>query len=71
MREVGQLTVQLKKGGDNMAKTVSIATRENAAKIVVDGNEISDVLSYKLEEGPRSATLTLEIAVTETIEVQK
>ncbi|GEM_PF-4954920 len=54
-----------------MAKTVSIATRENAAKIVVDGNEISDVLSYKLEEGPRSATLTLEIAVTETIEVQK
>jgi len=30
-----------------MAKSVIIQTQENAAKIIVDGNEISDVLSLR------------------------
>ncbi len=53
-----------------MAKKVLISTKENAAKIVVDGNEISDVLSYTLEETSRSATLKLEIAIMSEVEAQ-
>lgn len=53
-----------------MAQTVSIMTAENAAKIIVDGNEISDVLGYKLEEDGNSAVLTLKIAVTGMIEAR-
>lgn len=53
-----------------MAKSVVISTKENDAKIVVDGNEISDIISYNLFEDRSRRTLTLEIAVTDTIEVQ-
>ncbi len=55
-----------------MAKSVQITTRENAAKIVVDGNEISDVIAYTLEETAKGvAMLKLEIAITGEVEVRK
>lgn len=53
-----------------MARTISISAKDNAAKIIVDGNEISDVISYVLEETPKGATLKLEIAIMGEIEVQ-
>ena len=53
-----------------MAQTVSITTKENVAKIIVDGNEVSDVLSYRLEETENLATLTLKLAVKGKIEAQ-
>ncbi len=46
-----------------MAESVQITTRENAAKVVVDGNEISDVLEYELKENGQGAVLTLRILV--------
>lgn len=46
-----------------MAESVHITTRENAAKVVVDGNEISDVLEYELKENGQGAVLTLRILV--------
>ena len=46
-----------------MAESVQITTSENAAKIVVDGNEISDVLEYELKENSQGAVLTLRILV--------
>lgn len=51
-----------------MAKSVSIETRENAVKIIVDGNEINDVLSYVLSEDESGAVLTLRISITEEVE---
>lgn len=53
-----------------MAQTVLISTQQNAAKIIVDGNEINDVLEYHLEEGSGIASLTLKIAITGKIEAQ-
>lgn len=53
-----------------MAKKVSIKAKENAVEIIVDGNEINDVISYRLEEVPDAVTLTLKIAVIGTIEAQ-
>lgn len=53
-----------------MAESVQITTRENAAKIVVDGNEISDVLEYELKEDSQGAVLTLRICVRGTIEAR-
>lgn len=49
---------------------VQITTRENAAKVVVDGNEISDVLEYELKEDSQGAVLTLRICVRGTIEAR-
>ena len=60
----------MRKEGRILAKSVVISTKENAAKIVVDGNEISDIISYNLFEDRSRRALTLEIAVTDTIEVQ-
>ena len=55
-----------------MSKSVLISTKENAAKIVVDGNEIHDVLSYTLlERSGECAKLILEIALIDEIEVQR
>lgn len=54
-----------------MAASVYIHTKDNAAKIVVDGNEIDDVISYSLEESPKGSTLKLEIAIMGEIEVQR
>ena len=51
-----------------MAKSVIIQTRENAAKIIVDGVEINDVLSYTLHGDNNGARLTLEIAITDAAE---
>ena len=53
-----------------MAESIQITTRENAAKVVVDGNEISDVLEYKLKEDCKGAVLTLRIYVKGTIEAR-
>ena len=53
-----------------MAKSVQITTSENAAKIVVDGNEISDVLEYELKEDQEGTILTLKILVTGSIEAR-
>lgn len=52
-----------------MAKSVIIQTQENAAKIIVDGNEISDVLSYTLHEDSSGAKLMLEIAAADAVDV--
>lgn len=54
-----------------MAKSVIIRTQGNAAKIIVDGNEIGDVLSYVLREDYDNARLTLEIAITDAVEVRR
>lgn len=54
-----------------LATSVYIHTKDNAAEIVVDGNEINDVISYTLEESPNGSTLKLEIAITGEIEVQR
>ena len=48
-----------------MAKSVKIYIKENTAKIIVDGNEIHDVVSYELSENTDGAFLTLKIAVGE------
>ena len=48
-----------------MAKSVKIYTKQNIAKIIVDGNEIHDVVSYELSENRDGAFLTLKIAVGE------
>ena len=53
-----------------MAESVQITTRENAAKVVVDGNEISDVLEYELKENGQGAVLMLRIYVKGTIEAR-
>ena len=53
-----------------MAESIHITTRENAAKVVVDGNEISDVLEYELKENGQGAVLTLRICVRGTIEAR-
>ena len=53
-----------------MAEWVQITTRENAAKVVVDGNEISDILEYELKENGQGAVLTLRIYVKGTIEAR-
>ena len=53
-----------------MAKTIFICTKENTAQIIVDGNEISDVLSYELSENTQGARLKLELAVIGAIEAQ-
>lgn len=54
-----------------MAKSVSIQTKENAAKVIVDGNEISDVLSYSLTEDSKGAVLELRIAIMDSVSVQR
>lgn len=54
-----------------MAKSLYINTKENAAKIVIDGNEIGDVISYILLENSKEVTLTLKIVITGEIEVQR
>lgn len=51
-----------------MAKSVKIYTKENTAKIIVDGNEIHDVVSYELSENRDGAFLTLKVAITDTVE---
>lgn len=53
-----------------MAESVQITTSENAAKIVVDGNEISDVLEYELKEDQEGTILTLKILITGLIEAR-
>ena len=53
-----------------MAESVHITTRENAAKVVVDGNEISDVLEYELKEDQECTILTLKILITGSSEAQ-
>lgn len=54
-----------------MAQDISITTAGNSARVFIDGNEIADVLSYKLEETAKKSTLTLEIFITGKIEVQR
>ena len=55
-----------------MAKHVQISKKDNATKIVVDGSEISGVLSFQLiERVDEIAVLKLEIAIIEEIEVQR
>lgn len=54
-----------------MAKSISIATKENTAKIIVDGNEINDVLAYGLTEDSEGAVLELKIAITDSVSVQR
>lgn len=47
-----------------MAKKLLIETGENAAKIVVDGNELADVLSYSLKEDYEAGVvLTVSIQI--------
>ena len=53
-----------------MAESAQITTNKNAAKIVVDGNEISDVLEYELKEDQEGTILTLKILVTGSIEAR-
>lgn len=54
-----------------MAKTVRILTKENDAEVIVDGNKISDVISYELKEDPdRGPRLTVEIAIMDEVEVR-
>lgn len=54
-----------------MAKTVHILTKENAAEIIVDGNKISDVISYELKEDPNNGPrLTVEIAIMDEVEAR-
>lgn len=51
-----------------MAKAISISTQENAVKIVIDGNEINDVISYQLSDDGSCPRLTIEIAVMGEVE---
>ena len=53
-----------------MAKELKILAKDNAAKIIIDGNEIHDVISYKLTEDEKGAQLELVIAINE-VEVEK
>lgn len=46
-----------------MAKIVRILAKENIVKIIIDGNEIHDVVAYKLEEDKNGAFLTLTVPV--------
>lgn len=47
-----------------MSKAVQIDSKDNAVKIILDGNEIHDVISYALSENPHEVpTLTLKIAI--------
>ncbi|MEG1880393.1 MAG: hypothetical protein RR145_03645 [Oscillospiraceae bacterium] len=54
-----------------MAKSLYIGSNSNGCKIVVDGNEITDIMSYILEENATGATLTLVLSITDKIEVQQ
>lgn len=47
-----------------MAKTLEIITKENATKIVVDGNEISDVIECNLCKNNEGTILEIKIAIT-------
>ena len=57
-----------RKEGCEMAKSVSIKTEENATRIIIDGNEINDVVSYQLSESADSAFLEIKIAILGVIE---
>lgn len=52
-----------------MARSIEISTKENIVKIIIDGNEIHDVVSYKLSEDKDGAFLTLTVALTNAVEV--
>lgn len=54
-----------------MAKSISITTKENTAETIVDGNKISDVLSYGLTEDSQGAVLELKVAITDSVSVQR
>ena len=47
-----------------MARTFEITTEGNAAKIVVDGNEISDVIECNLRKNNEGTILEIKIAIT-------
>lgn len=53
-----------------IAKAVQISTKEGTTKIVVDGNELSDVISYELTEDCEGARLKLEILIMDSVEAQ-
>ena len=57
-------------GVNDIARTVQISTKEGAARIVVDGNELSDVISYELMENCEGARLKLEILIMDSVEAQ-
>lgn len=55
-----------------MAKTLEIQTEKDTAKLILDGNEIHDVLSYRLEEGTEQLpTLTVQVAITGGVAVRR
>lgn len=51
-----------------MAESLKIETKQNTVKIIVDGNEIHDVLSYFLEESNEERTLVLRVAIRGSVE---
>ena len=52
-----------------MAESLRIETKQNAAKLIVDGNEIRDVLEYRLEESAQKRVLTVSVAIKDSVEV--
>lgn len=54
-----------------MAKSVTISTFEKVAEVAIDGNKVSDVISYSLTEDSTGARLLLEVLITGSVEVQR
>lgn len=54
-----------------MAQSAQISTKNDTTKIVVDGNEVHDVVSYTVSSSADAMTkLVLEIVVLNDLEVQ-
>lgn len=54
-----------------MARDLKITAVNNLCKIIIDGNEIKDVVSYKLEEAAGEfALLTVSVVITESLEMR-
>lgn len=53
-----------------MAKTLKIKKENGVSKVIVDGNEIQDVVSFELKCGPAVDELIIKTWITDSIEVQ-
>lgn len=55
-----------------MSKAVQIYSKDDAVKIILDGNEIHDVISYALSENQYEVPiLTLKIAIMGEVEARE
>ena len=58
------------KGARIAAKKLEISGCAPYFRLAIDGHEITDVISYSLNEGTNGTILSLTIAITDSLEAQ-